>query len=126
MEQNQLILLTSMILSGIVVLAYNKLIQLNRKRYLKSAMKRYKIIREKEDRGEIKRRVIYFEENARANGEEIEQREVGSSKKSRAIINGESYTEDTSWFLMDGNVLYIYGKEEDFLIELHSELFDNY
>lgn len=126
MEQNQLILLTSMILSGIVVLVYNKLIQLNRKRYLKSAMKRYKIIREKEDRGEIKRRVIYFEENARANGEEIEQREVGSSKKSRAIINGESYTEDTSWFLMDGNVLYIYGKEEDFLIELHSELFDNY
>lgn len=126
MEQNQLILLTSMILSGIVVLAYNKLIQLNRKRYLKSAMKRYKIIREKEDRGEIKRRVIYFEENARANGEEIEQREIGSSKKSRAIINGESYTEDTSWFLMDGNVLYIYGKEEDFLIELHSELFDNY
>lgn len=126
MEQNQLILLTSMILSGIVVLAYNKLIQLNRKKYLKSAMKRYKIIREKEDRGEIKRRVIYFEENARANGEEIEQREIGSSKKSRAIINGESYTEDTSWFLMDGNVLYIYGKEEDFLIELHSELFDNY
>lgn len=126
MEQNQLILLTSMILSGIVVLAYNKLMQLNRKRYLKSAMKRYKIIREKEDRGEIKRRVIYFEENARANGEEIEQREIGSSKKSRAIINGESYTEDTSWFLMDGNVLYIYGKEEDFLIELHSELFDNY
>lgn len=126
MEQNQLILLTSMVLSGIVVLAYNKLIQLNRKRYLKSAMKRYKIIREKEDRGEIKRRVIYFEENARANGEEIEQREIGSSKKSRAIINGESYTEDTSWFLMDGNVLYIYGKEEDFLIELHSELFDNY
>lgn len=126
MEQNQLILLTSMILSGIVVLAYNKLIQLNRKRYLKSAMKRYKIIREKEDRGEIKRRVIYFEENARANGEEIEQREIGSSKKSRVIINGESYTEDTSWFLMDDNVLYIYGKEEDFLIELHSELFDNY
>ena len=72
MEQNQLILLTSMILSGIVVLAYNKLIQLNRKRYLKSAMKRYKIIREKEDRGEIKRRVVYFEENARVNGEEIE------------------------------------------------------
>lgn len=126
MEQDQLILLISMVLSGIVVLAYNKLIQLNRKRYLKSAMKRYKIIREKEDRGEIKRRVIYFEENARANGEEIEQREIGSSKKSRVIINGESYTEDTSWFLMDGNVLYIYGKEEDFLIELHSELFDNY
>lgn len=126
MEQNQLILLTSMILSGIVVLAYNKLIQLNRKRYLKSAMKRYKIIREKEDRGEIKRRVVYFEENARVNGEEIGQREIGSSKKSRVIINGESYTEDTSWFLMDGNVLYIYGKEEDFLIELHSELFDNY
>ena len=125
MEQDQLILLISMVLSGIVVLAYNKLIQLNRKRYLKSAMKRYKIIREKEDRGEIKRRVIYFEENARANGEEIEQREIGSSKKSRVIINGESYTEDTSWFLMDGNVLYIYGKEEDFLIELHSELFDN-
>lgn len=126
MEQDQLILLISMVLSGIIVLAYNKLIQLNRKRYLKSAMKRYKIIREKEDRGEIKRRVIYFEENARANGEEIEQREIGSSKKSRVIINGESYTEDTSWFLMDGNVLYIYGKEEDFLIELHSELFDNY
>lgn len=126
MEQNQLILLTSMILSGIVVLAYNKLIQLNRKRYLKSAMKRYKIIREKEDRGEIKRRVVYFEENARVNGEEIGQREIGSSKKSRVIINGESYTEDTSWFLMDDNVLYIYGKEEDFLIELHSELFDNY
>lgn len=126
MEQNQLILLTSMILSGIVVLAYNKLIQLNRKRYLKSAMKRYKIIREKEDRGEIKRRVVYFEENARVNEEEIGQREIGSSKKSRVIINGESYTEDTSWFLMDDNVLYIYGKEEDFLIELHSELFDNY
>lgn len=126
MEQDQLILLISMVLSGIVVLAYNKLIQLNRKRYLKSAMKRYKIIREKEDRGEIKRRVVYFEENARVNGEEIGQREIGSSKKSRVIINGESYTEDTSWFLMDGNVLYIYGKEEDFLIELHSELFDNY
>lgn len=126
MEQDQLILLISMVLSGIVVLAYNKLIQLNRKRYLKSAMKRYKIIREKEDRGEIKRRVVYFEENARVNGEEIGQREIGSSKKSRVIINGESYTEDTSWFLMDDNVLYIYGKEEDFLIELHSELFDNY
>lgn len=126
MERNQLILLISMVLSGIVVLAYNKLVQLNRKRYLKSAMKRYKIIREKEDRGEIKRRVVYFEENARANGEEIGQREIGSNKKSRAIINGESYTEDTSWFLMDDNVLYIYGKEEDFLIELHSELFDNY
>ena len=119
MKQNQ-ILLISIILAGIVVIIYDKLLQLKKKRHLMSAIKRFGIIREKERLGEIKKEVVCIGDGV----DEVDRR-IDSSGSSRIVIDGKLYTDKTSWFLKKENKLYIYGKKEDFLVELYGDLFNN-
>lgn len=126
MLSQQGILLISMILSGLCVLAYDKLVQSRHKKKFEIAMNRFTLLKKMEACGQIKRKIVHLEDDAEKAGESVGKRKFNLfNKRTRVIIHGESYTDKSYWFIMQDNVLFIIGKKNYSFIELHSEMFNN-
>lgn len=119
-----LIVLISMIISGIIVLGYEKIKEEKRKKNLKMLYSRFQYLTNLVQLGKIKKEIINFED--KEIDEEPRQKKVSFSYQTKIVLNGKQYTEKDYWFMMDEHrFLWIIGKNEDSLIELHSRMFEN-
>lgn len=120
--EKELLVLFSMVLSGCIVYLYNQIKNKFTKKQIETVFERFQYLQSLEKNGAIKKEIVHFYNE----DEEVECRKIKSNKKNNVHINGKEYTDKTSWFILDKNILWIIGKKEDFIIELHSEIFENF
>ena len=120
--KKELLVLFSMVLSGCIVYLYNQIKNKFIKKQIETVFERFQYLQSLEKNGAIKKEIVHFCNE----DEEVECRKIKSNKKNNVHINGKEYTDKTSWFILDKNILWIIGKKEDFIIELHSEIIENF
>lgn len=120
--KKELLVLFSMAISGCIVYLYNQIKNKYTKNQVETVFNRLQYLKNLEENGIIEKEIVYFD----SENEKMECRIIKSNKKNIIHINGKRYTDKTSWFILDRNILWIIGKKEDFMIELHSEVFENF
>lgn len=120
--KNELLVLFSMIISGLIVFGYEKLKMLKANKEneeTKMCRSRFEYLKTMVFKGIIKKEIVDLDtiEDSRIT--------VGKKRKSVIFLDNKEYTEEMSWFVFDNNSLWIIGKNEDFLIEIRSQEFYN-
>lgn len=119
---NEMILIISMTLSGIIVFGFNYLNTIIKKRKCDIVYNRFLYLKKLEEEGKIKKEI--FSLNCGDEGK-IDLQKVLVPRKTRIIINGKKYTDKNSWFIIDNNILWIAGKKENFLIQFEEEILNS-
>lgn len=119
---NEMIVIISMMLSGVIVLGVNALSTAISKRKCNIIYKRLVYLKELEKIGKIKKDTYFLDEEVERN---IKAQQSLISKKTEIILYGKKYTDKTSWFIVENDILWIVGKKEDFLVQLNGGVFKN-
>lgn len=122
MDKN-LIVLISMVISGIIVTGYEKIKTKKKEKNLKMLYSRFQYLLTLVELGKIQKEVINLDEKEM--DEDLYQKGISFSRQTKIVLDGKQYTEKNYWFMMDKHhCLWIIGKSKDSLIELHSKMFE--
>ena len=119
--RNELLVLFSMTISGLIVFGYEKLKMLKADKENKDTemcFSRFEYLKTMALNGVIKKEILDLDT--------IEDTKLTTGKRRKSVVclNNKEYTEKMSWFVFDDNKIWIVGKNEDFLIEIRSQNFN--
>lgn len=120
---NEMIIIISMILSSIIVFGINFLNTIIKEKQCNKVRKRLTYLRELVNSGKIDLEKHCLDDEPRDNSD-IDK--TLKSRNTKVVLYGKVYTDKTSWFVMENNILWIIGKKEDFLVQLTGRVFDNF
>jgi hypothetical protein len=112
-----------MILSSIIVFGINFLNTIIKEKQCNKVRKRLTYLRELVNSGKIDLEKHCLDDEPRDNND-IDK--TLKSRNTKVVLYGKVYTDKTSWFVMENNILWIIGKKEDFLVQLTGRVFDNF
>lgn len=121
MVSNETIVITSMVLSWIIVFGFKRLNTIIDKNKCDMVYERFVYLKKLEENGKIEKEVFSFEDEEQEN---INFQKTSKLRKTEVILYGKKYTDKTSWFIIEDNVLWIAGKKEDFLIQVYGNFFE--
>ena len=120
---NEIILLISMLLSGIIVFGFNYLNTIIKKKQCNKVRKRLTYLRELVNDGKINLEKYCLDDEPRDNSD-IDK--TLKARNTEVVLYGKVYTDKTSWFIIENDILWIVGKKEDFLVQLTGKVFDGF
>lgn len=120
---NEIILLISMLLSGIIVFGFNYLNTIIKKKQCNKVRKRLAYLRELVNDGKINLEKYCLDDEPRDNSD-IDK--TLKTRNTEVVLYGKVYTDKTSWFIIEDDILWIVGKKEDFLVQLTGKVFDGF
>lgn len=120
---NEIILLISMLLSGIIVFGFNYLNTIIKKKQCNKVRKRLAYLRELVNDGKINLEKYCLDDEPRDNSD-IDK--TLKTRNTEVVLYGKVYTDKTSWFIIENDILWIVGKKEDFLVQLTGKVFDGF
>lgn len=120
---NEIILLISMLLSGIIVFGFNYLNTIIKKKQCNKVRKRLAYLRELVNDGKINLEKYCLDDEPRDNSD-IDK--TLKARNTEIVLYGKVYTDKTSWFIIEDDILWIVGKKEDFLVQLTGKVFDGF
>lgn len=120
---NEIILLISMLLSGIIVFGFNYLNTIIKKKQCNKVRKRLAYLRELVNDGKINLEKYCLDDEPRDNSD-IDK--TLKARNTEVVLYGKVYTDKTSWFIIEDDILWIVGKKEDFLVQLTGKVFDGF
>lgn len=120
---NEIILLISMLLSGIIVFGFNYLNTIIKKKQCNKVRKRLIYLRELVNDGKINLEKYCLDDEPRDNSD-IDK--TLKARNTEVVLYGKVYTDKTSWFVIEDDILWIVGKKEDFLVQLTGKVFDGF
>ena len=120
---NEIILLISMLLSGIIVFGFNYLNTIIKKKQCNKVRKRLAYLRELVNDGKINLEKYCLDDEPRDNSD-IDK--TLKARNTEVVLYGKVYTDKTSWFIIENDILWIVGKKEDFLVQLTGKVFDGF
>lgn len=120
---NEIILLISMLLSGIIVFGFNYLNTIIKKKQCNKVRKRLAYLRELVNDGKINLEKYCLDDKPRDNSD-IDK--TLKARNTEVVLYGKVYTDKTSWFVIEDDILWIVGKKEDFLVQLTGKVFDGF
>lgn len=120
---NEIILLISMLLSGIIVFGFNYLNTIIKKKQCNKVRKRLVYLRELVNDGKINLEKYCLDDKPRDNSD-IDK--TLKARNTEVVLYGKVYTDKTSWFVIEDDILWIVGKKEDFLVQLTGKVFDGF
>lgn len=120
---NEIILLISMLLSGIIVFGFNYLNTIIKKKQCNKVRKRLAYLRELVNDGKINLEKYCLDDEPRDNSD-IDK--TLKARNTEVVLYGKVYTDKTSWFVIEDDILWIVGKKEDFLVQLTGKVFDGF
>lgn len=120
---NEMIIIISMILSSIIVFGINFLNTIIKEKQCNKVRKRFTYLRELVNSGKIDLEKHCLDDEPRDNSD-IDK--TLKSRNTKVVLYGKVYTDKTSWFVMENNILWIIGKKDDFLVQLTGRVFDNF
>lgn len=121
MVSNETIVIISMVLSWIIVFGFKRLNTIIDKNKCDMVYERFVYLKKLEENGKIEKEVFSFEDEEQEN---INFQKTSKLRKTEVILYGKKYTDETSWFIIEDNVLWIAGKKEDFLIQVYGNFFE--
>lgn len=121
MVSNETIVVISMVLSWIIVFGFKRLNTIIDKNKCDMVYERFVYLKKLEKNGKIEKEVFSFEDEEQEN---INFQKTSKLRKTEVILYGKKYTDKTSWFIIEDNVLWIAGKKEDFLIQVYGNFFE--
>ena len=121
MVSNETIVIISMVLSWIIVFGFKRLNTIIDKNKCDMVYERFVYLKKLEENGKIEKEVFSFEDEEQEN---INFQKTSKLRKTEVILYEKKYTDKTSWFIIEDNVLWIAGKKEDFLIQVYGNFFE--
>lgn len=125
MEERALVLIIMIIyaiISYVLLCLFQKIKERKEKKMLQKYAKfnlRYEELQDLVSRNIIKK--VYIDLDNKKQITSFKMRNNTISKKTAVYVNGKKYTDKNSYFAGDNvNNLYVIGKKEDYIIELHS------
>lgn len=118
METN-IIFLVSVILSIITIKIIDNLKIFINKKKEEVVYKRLNYLKNLDAQGIIKKEIFSLDE------EDEKKVEIQTStflKKTEIILYNKKYTDKTSWFVLEDEILWILGKKKNYLIQLNGEI----
>ena len=118
METN-IIFLVSVILSIITIKTIDNLKIFINKKKEEIVYKRLNYLKNLDAQGIIKKEIFSLDE------EDEKKVEIQTStflKKTEIILYNKKYTDKTSWFVLEDEILWILGKKKNYLIQLNGEI----
>lgn len=121
MLSNEIILLISMLLSGMIVFGFDYLNTIIKKKQCDKVRERFIYLKKLASNGKINLEKHCLDDEPECNSN---INETLKSRNTEIVLYGKTYTNKTSWFVMENNILWIVGKKEDFLVQLTGKVFD--
>ena len=120
---NEMIIIISMILSSIIVFGINFLNTIIKEKQCNKVRKRFTYLRELVNDGKINLEKYCLDDEPRDNSD-IDK--TLKTRNTEVVLYGKVYTDKTSWFIIEDDILWIVGKKEDFLVQLTGKVFDGF
>ena len=118
METN-IIFLVSVILSIITIKIIDSLKIFINKKKEEVVYKRLNYLKNLDAQGIIKKEIFSLDEE---NEKKVEIQTSTFLKKTEIILYNKKYTDKTSWFVLEDEVLWILGKKKNYLIQLNGKI----
>ena len=118
METN-IIFLASAILSIITIKIIDNLKIFINKKKEEVVYKRLNYLKNLDAQGIIKKEIFSLDEE---NEKKVEIQTSTFLKKTEIILYNKKYTDKTSWFVLEDEILWILGKKKNYLIQLNGEI----
>ena len=118
METN-IIFLVSVILSIITIKTIDNLKIFINKKKEEIVYKRLNYLKNLDAQGIIKKEIFSLDEE---NEKKVEIQTSTFLKKTEIILYNKKYTDKTSWFVLEDEILWILGKKKNYLIQLNGEI----
>lgn len=118
METN-IIFLASVILSIITIKIIDNLKIFINKKKEEVVYKRLNYLKNLDAQGIIKKEIFSLDEE---NEKKVEIQTSTFLKKTEIILYNKKYTDKTSWFVLEDEVLWILGKKKNYLIQLNGKI----
>lgn len=118
METN-IIFLASVILSIITIKIIDNLKIFINKKKEEVVYKRLNYLKNLDAQGIIKKEIFSLDEE---NEKKVEIQTSTFLKKTEIILYNKKYTDKTSWFVLEDEILWILGKKKNYLIQLNGEI----
>lgn len=118
METN-IIFLVSVILSIITIKIIDNLKIFINKKKEEVVYKRLNYLKNLDAQGIIKKEIFSLDEE---NEKKVEIQTSTFLKKTEIILYNKKYTDKTSWFVLEDEILWILGKKKNYLIQLNGEI----
>lgn len=118
METN-IIFLVSVILSIITIKTIDNLKIFINKKKEEVVYKRLNYLKNLDAQGIIKKEIFSLDEE---NEKKVEIQTSTFLKKTKIILYNKKYTDKTSWFVLEDEILWILGKKKNYLIQLNGEI----
>lgn len=118
METN-IIFLVSVILSIITIKTIDNLKIFINKKKEEVVYKRLNYLKNLDAQGIIKKEIFSLDEE---NEKKVEIQTSTFLKKTEIILYNKKYTDKTSWFVLEDEVLWILGKKKNYLIQLNGKI----
>lgn len=118
METN-IIFLVSVILSIITIKIIDNLKIFINKKKEEVVYKRLNYLKNLDAQGIIKKEIFSLDEE---NEKKVEIQTSTFLKKTEIILYNKKYTDKTSWFVLEDEILWILGKKKNYLIQLNGKI----
>lgn len=118
METN-IIFLASVTLSIITIKIIDNLKIFINKKKEEVVYKRLNYLKNLDAQGIIKKEIFSLDEE---NEKKVEIQTSTFLKKTEIILYNKKYTDKTSWFVLEDEILWILGKKKNYLIQLNGEI----
>ena len=118
METN-IIFLASVILSIITIKTIDNLKIFINKKKEEVVYKRLNYLKNLDAQGIIKKEIFSLDEE---NEKKVEIQTSTFLKKTEIILYNKKYTDKTSWFVLEDEILWILGKKKNYLIQLSGKI----
>lgn len=118
METN-IIFLVSVILSIITIKTIDNLKIFINKKKEEIVYKRLNYLKNLDAQGIIKKEIFSLDEE---NEKKVEIQTSTFLKKTEIILYNKKYTDKTSWFVLEDEILWILGKKKNYLIQLNGKI----